>query len=523
MLFRRASPLRLSAFLPLLLACGGDGAPAAGGLTGSAGDSAEAGSGGSESGGRGGSAGTAGGGAGAASGGAAGASAAGGETSGASPDLFLGGKATLIDLDAEGLSSFDIDLQVQNQSMGDITLTHARLFFANPGGFAFDLGDPVADEGTFYGLGPTLKPATKPKTLAFDYSWTTPISHAVYFLEGSTASGAIVHGLTSLPVLRKGFTEPAAVPFAEPLTLTLQEPLETVQLASGERWLTVVGQIANLTPRAAAITSLALTLRGADGDAIVLDHDLLPRLIETAADLPLRPFFFTTPVPGGFTAGKITLEANGETAGAPLALSRTSSVTYRPGVLLHAPVLGAWEWGNGQGEDIYHAHLKYPEQRYAYDLLVRQGGKTSSGPATQNESYFAFGKPVFAAADGEVLLVVDDVADNLGSKASPANKPPRNSVIVLGHPEGRFTLYAHVQKDSALVKTGQMVKTGDQIAKVGNAGISTEPHLHFACFELDAAGHVRALPMRFDNLWAGASEGEVAAETPRGRAVYEAR
>jgi murein DD-endopeptidase MepM/ murein hydrolase activator NlpD len=51
------------------------------------------------------------------------------------------------------------------------------------------------------------------------------------------------------------------------------------------------------------------------------------------------------------------------------------------------------------------------------------------------------------------------------------------------------------------VKEGQRVTTGQVLGRVGNAGLSSEPHLHVAYFTIDETGRVRALPMQFDNLF----------------------
>ncbi len=49
--------------------------------------------------------------------------------------------------------------------------------------------------------------------------------------------------------------------------------------------------------------------------------------------------------------------------------------------------------------------------------------------------------------------------------------------IEINHGYGYKTLYAHLSK--SLVKKGQRIKRGDLIAKTGNSGLSTGPHLHY--------------------------------------------
>ena len=49
--------------------------------------------------------------------------------------------------------------------------------------------------------------------------------------------------------------------------------------------------------------------------------------------------------------------------------------------------------------------------------------------------------------------------------------------IHLDHGSGLYTWYAHLSK--ILVRTGQIVKKGSQIALSGNTGVSSGPHLHF--------------------------------------------
>ncbi|MFJ8653530.1 M23 family metallopeptidase [Streptomyces rochei] len=55
--------------------------------------------------------------------------------------------------------------------------------------------------------------------------------------------------------------------------------------------------------------------------------------------------------------------------------------------------------------------------------------------------------------------------------------PAYGNAIVIKHGNGTYSQYAHLSKIN--VKIGQIVKTGQSIAKSGNTGNSSGPHLHF--------------------------------------------
>jgi lipoprotein NlpD len=73
------------------------------------------------------------------------------------------------------------------------------------------------------------------------------------------------------------------------------------------------------------------------------------------------------------------------------------------------------------------------------------------------------GAPVGAAADGTVLYA--------------GEQPAYGAVVILKHEGGLVTLYAHNAK--VLVREGERVRRGDPIARVGQTGRTTGPHLHF--------------------------------------------
>ena len=73
--------------------------------------------------------------------------------------------------------------------------------------------------------------------------------------------------------------------------------------------------------------------------------------------------------------------------------------------------------------------------------------------------------PVYATADG----VVESAKWQQGY----------GYTIVIDHGYGYKTLYAHLLDKKFLVKRGQKVVRGEQIALSGNSGKSTGPHLHY--------------------------------------------
>lgn len=89
----------------------------------------------------------------------------------------------------------------------------------------------------------------------------------------------------------------------------------------------------------------------------------------------------------------------------------------------------------------------------------------------------AIGTPILAVADGTVI------------DAGPASG--FGMWVRLKHADGTVTIYGHI--DSATVTVGQQVMAGDEIAKMGNRGFSTGPHVHFEVW-LNGTDKVDPLP-----------------------------
>jgi murein DD-endopeptidase MepM/ murein hydrolase activator NlpD len=74
------------------------------------------------------------------------------------------------------------------------------------------------------------------------------------------------------------------------------------------------------------------------------------------------------------------------------------------------------------------------------------------------------GTPIVAAADGEVI-------------AAGWNSGGYGNLVKVRHQDGNITLYAH--NNRILVRRGERVAQGQQLAEMGSTGFSTGPHLHF--------------------------------------------
>ena len=100
------------------------------------------------------------------------------------------------------------------------------------------------------------------------------------------------------------------------------------------------------------------------------------------------------------------------------------------------------------------------------------GGRRSQGIHGKNGvdiGSLPVGTPVYAAADGEVIL----------SKYAAGNPwfGGYGNYIIVQHPNGAQTLYAHLSGNK--VSRGDKVVQGQTIGYSGNTGHSTGPHLHF--------------------------------------------
>ena len=142
------------------------------------------------------------------------------------------------------------------------------------------------------------------------------------------------------------------------------------------------------------------------------------------------------------------------------------------------PFKGEWSvtWGGDTKELNYH--VESVAQKNAFDILINdQQGSSHKGTGDANEDYYAFGKDLYAPCDGEIVLVVDGVKDNIPGTLNPIYIP--GNTVIIKTATGEYAFFAHFKQYSIVVKQGQKVSTGALLGMCGNSGNSSEPHLHF--------------------------------------------
>lgn len=178
-------------------------------------------------------------------------------------------------------------------------------------------------------------------------------------------------------------------------------------------------------------------------------------------------------------------------------------------------------WYDGSGPSLHTHHRWAVPEEFAHDFVrIGAEGLPNSGDGTHFADYYAYGQPVLAAADGEVVAVLNDEPEDetllqrvgeslelyvqriVGRQTEQLKQGVRGIVgnhVIIKH-GAEYSLYAHLRPGSVLVKPGDQVTRGRQIAAVGSSGSSTEPHLHFQVCDAPDALMCAGIPARFANI-----------------------
>ncbi|WP_105616280.1 M23 family metallopeptidase [Vallitalea okinawensis] len=129
-------------------------------------------------------------------------------------------------------------------------------------------------------------------------------------------------------------------------------------------------------------------------------------------------------------------------------------------------------WG-GNSLETNRPHAIVPMERWAYDLLIDPYSVSSN----KLSDYGIYDVEVIAPISG-IIIDVYDQEDDILPGAADNETMMGNYIYMRLDTTDTYLIFAHLKKDSVLVQIGQYVEEGTPIARVGNSGSSSEPHLH---------------------------------------------
>lgn len=195
-------------------------------------------------------------------------------------------------------------------------------------------------------------------------------------------------------------------------------------------------------------------------------------------------------------------------------------------IIVGFPLRGEWLSPNTPGKTIPSHGTNRLGSRYAYDFIQvdwnRKGLPAyrvslaqyllSGVPLNQ---YYCWGQPVYSPCDGTIIQARDGYEErqraNLWKDLKNAFRnahyfdPAKGDIqsvagnyIILECGVSIYAAMVHLQTGSIMVSSGQSVKKGELIGRVGHSGNSFGPHLHFQLMDSSDILTANGLPCAFE-------------------------
>lgn len=164
---------------------------------------------------------------------------------------------------------------------------------------------------------------------------------------------------------------------------------------------------------------------------------------------------------------------------------------------------GNFYMAHGGTNEVINHHYSVPAQKYAMDILrLNQFGFRANKWSPKNlDDFCIFGSTLYSPCDGTIIESLDQCED-LEPMVMDAKNLAGNYLAIHKSESEIVVILAHLMKGSLIVKKGDVIKEGQPIAKVGNSGNTSEPHLHIHAV-LNHTGDflfkAEGVPITFDN------------------------
>ncbi len=150
-------------------------------------------------------------------------------------------------------------------------------------------------------------------------------------------------------------------------------------------------------------------------------------------------------------------------------------------------------------------HRVSKSQRFALDIVALNwwGSRARGVFPAKLEDYRIFGRTVYSPCAGVITAVMNALPDQPPGKMDP-NHPAGNHIVIRRDGADIYIGLAHLKTGSITVQPGDRVAPGQPLARAGNSGNTSEPHLHIHAKRggqptsmLDGEG----APMLFNRRW----------------------
>jgi len=271
------------------------------------------------------------------------------------------------------------------------------------------------------------------------------------------------------------------------------------------------------------------------GTTLIKTQTLTERSLAPITKYPVARFYpqdevyhlrhwFSEAVPLGIDRMRYTLRYESRSGKPGTATVDIPVSRYQSRTPLIAPIKGPFVAMGGH--EYYEVHHKYEwSQQFAYDFVgLGPGFELRRGSGESLEEKVTFGRDLVAPGDGVVSYARNDVPDLMLPKQYLKLRDPQWAIggnsVVIDHGNGEFSAVFHMREGSVQVKTGDRVKQGQVIGRIGSSGSPGSPHLHYQLQDGPLLFGADGLPVRFTNLEAiGMGRDRSQVETPI-RGVY---
>ncbi|MBB6715020.1 M23 family metallopeptidase [Clostridium gasigenes] len=140
--------------------------------------------------------------------------------------------------------------------------------------------------------------------------------------------------------------------------------------------------------------------------------------------------------------------------------------------------------------------------RYATDIskLNKIGFTVKNVLTKENEDYEIFHEKVYCPCDATIVEIVNGIEENISFNGKYPYNVGNRIILKI---DNYYIVMGHLVKDSIIVKVGNRVKLGQQLAIVGNSGLTPRPHLHMQVSKCEdgQCWQGKSIPIFFNELY----------------------